>query len=107
MNYSKVHFKKTLLIILLTITGLAAGAVVAEEGYQLAKKLRQEGKILPLEKILAIARTQKPGEVLETEFEKKDGHYLYEVEILDAKGQVWELKLNAKTGQIIKIELDD
>ena len=81
--------------------------VVAEEDYQLAKKLREKGEILPLEKILAYARAKKPGEVLETEFENKHGRYIYEVEILDSKGQVWELKLDAKTGQLIKIEMDD
>ncbi|WP_235272703.1 PepSY domain-containing protein [Methylotenera versatilis] len=79
----------------------------AEEDYQLAKKLRQQGEILPLEKILAFARAKKNGEVLETEFEKKGGRYIYEVEILDIQGQVWELKLDAKTGQLIKIEIDD
>ena len=81
--------------------------VVAEEDYQLAKKLRDKGEILPLEKILDYARAKKPGEVLETEFETKHGRYIYEVEILDIQGQVWELKLDAKTGKLIKIEIDD
>ncbi|WP_232415407.1 MULTISPECIES: PepSY domain-containing protein [Methylotenera] len=86
---------------------LGVTSVFAEEDYQLAKKLREKGEILPLERILTFARAKKAGEVLETEFEKKNGRYIYEVEILDAKGQVWELKLDAKTGQLIKIEIDD
>jgi uncharacterized membrane protein YkoI len=82
-------------------------SIVAEEDYELARKLSQQGQILSLEKILVFARAQKKGEVLDTELEKKHGRYLYEVEILDVKGQVWEVKLDAKTGQLIKIELDD
>jgi uncharacterized membrane protein YkoI len=86
---------------------LNSTSIVAEEDYELARKLSQQGHILPLEKILTFARAQKKGEVLDTELEKKHGRYLYEVEILDVKGQVWEVKLDAKTGQLIKLELDD
>lgn len=81
--------------------------VVADEDYTLAKKLRDSGQILSLEKIVERARAEKPGEVLETELETKHGRYIYEIEILDAKGQVWELKLDAKTGTLVKIERDD
>ena len=107
MLFLKLRCKYVLLVFLLSGNLLSVTSVVAEEDYQLAKKLREKGEILPLEKILAFARAKKAGEVLETEFEKKDGRYIYEVEILDVKGQVWELKLDAKTGQLIKIEMDD
>jgi len=45
--------------------------------------------------------------VLETELEHKKGMYIYEVELLDAHSQVWEIKLDAKTGKLIKMELED
>lgn len=74
-----------------------------------ARKLQAAGEILSLEKIAEIARTIKPGDILETELERsrKSGIYIYEIEILDAKGVVWELDINAKTGELIKIEIDD
>lgn len=74
-----------------------------------ARKLQASGEILPLEKITEIARSIKPGDILETELERsrKSGIYIYELEILDAKGVVWELDINAKTGELIKIEIDD
>ena len=105
MNLKQPQIKY--LIAILFITVLGNRAVFAEEDYQLARKLRQLGEILPLEKIVAFAKAKKRGEVLETELERKNGYYLYEVEILDTSGQVWELKLNAKTGQVLKVELDD
>lgn len=72
-----------------------------------ARKLRESGHILSLERIIAIAKSIKSGNILETELERKGGEYRYEVELLDAKGQVWELKLDAKTGKLIKLESED
>ena len=72
-----------------------------------ARKLREAGEILPLEKIAERARTTKPGQILGTELDYKKGRYVYEVEILDEHGQVWEIKLDAKTGTLIKMEVDN
>jgi uncharacterized membrane protein YkoI len=72
-----------------------------------AARLSKAGEILSLEKIVERAHAEKPGQVLETELERKHGRYVYEVEILDDKGQVWELKLDAKTGNLIKSKRDD
>ncbi|WP_232410876.1 PepSY domain-containing protein [Methylophilus sp. 5] len=72
-----------------------------------ASRLSAKGDILSLEKISQKAKSYQPGEILEVELEKKHGRYVYEVEILDAKSQVWELKLDAKSGQLLKMEQDD
>lgn len=72
-----------------------------------AGRLSAKGEILSLEKISQKARAYKPGEILEVELEKKHGRYVYEIDILDAGSQVWELKLDAKTGQLLKMEQDD
>lgn len=52
-------------------------------GYSEARALREAGKILPLEVIIDKAKRFKPGKVIETELEKDDGIYVYEIEILD------------------------
>lgn len=75
-----------------------------KERQQTIRQMRESGEILPLEKIFAAAKAIKPGEILETELEQRQGMTIYEVEILDAAGQVWELKLDAKTGKLIKLE---
>ncbi len=82
-------------------------AIAAEINQADARKLSQSGDILSLEKIIASAKSIKPGKVLETELEREYGKYVYEVELLDAHGQVWELKLDAKTGKLIKLESED
>ena len=72
-----------------------------------ARKLRESGEILSLEQIVERARAAKGGEVIETELERKQGRYVYEVEILDSAGRVWEVELDAKTGELLEVEQDD
>ncbi|MBU3736377.1 MAG: peptidase M4 [Methylobacterium sp.] len=99
--------------ILAIVTMAALGAAIlsvpvrAGEDTAAIRKLQASGKILSLEKISAAAKAIKPGDILETELESKQGNYVYEVEILDAAGQVWELKLDAATGKLIKMESED
>lgn len=79
----------------------------ADADHVAARRLSETGEILPLEKIAERARAEKPGEILETELKQKHGKYVYEVEILDAGGHVWELKLDARSGALIKLEKED
>jgi uncharacterized membrane protein YkoI len=62
--------------------------------------------ILPLVRILAIARARAPGEVIEVELDEEDGRPEYEVKILTADGRSIEMKIDAVTGTIRKSEED-
>jgi len=106
--------KLSIFVLFITACVLLVGVLIvtnntakADINQQTARQLLSAGKILPLEKITKLAKEIKPGEVLETELERKKGIYIYEVELLDANSQVWELKLDAKTGKLIKMELED
>ena len=72
-----------------------------------AKILRQQGVILPLEQILQAAQKLHPGRVIEVDLEKKKHLYIYEIEIADNDGQVWELKFNASDATLLSQERDD
>jgi|UniRef100_UPI00403F0569 uncharacterized membrane protein YkoI len=100
--------RRVLLALLIMSTTLAC-LPQADSGESPANagRLSAKGEILSLEKISQKARAYKPGEILEVELEKKHGRYVYEIDILDAGSQVWELKLDAKTGQLLKMEQDD
>jgi uncharacterized membrane protein YkoI len=80
---------------------------MADTDYNQAKKLRDAGEILPLEKILNKLSTKYPGRILEVELEIEDALPLYEIDIIDSKGQVWELIVDARTGEVIQRKLDD
>ncbi len=105
MGRSGLRIGTAMLAGLLFFAGIAP--VKAEDDHVTARKLRESGQILPLEQILDRARARKPGQVLETELERKRNVYVYEVEILDAEGWVWELKFDARTGELIELERDD
>jgi uncharacterized membrane protein YkoI len=92
----------SLLVLLLAQAGASAG-----ERPETIRQLKEAGEILSLEKIAERANAIKPGEILETELERKRNGYIYEVEILDSGGRVWELKLDAKSGKMIKMEQED
>jgi len=82
-------------------------SVLADDvNQQTARKLVSSGQILSLEEIHKKALLIKSGRIIETELERKKGRFVYEVELVDDKGLVWEIKLDAKTGQLIKLELD-
>lgn len=70
--------------------------------HEQARSLQQQGDILPLDSILSSARHHQDGRVLETELEQRGGSYVYKVELLDRQGQVWEMTLDARTGELIR-----
>ena len=84
-----------------------SSVIFADDDHDLAKQLRESGDILPLEQLLKIVQTYHPGRLIEIELEKKYSYFIYEVEILDKNGQVWEMKLDAKTGELINMEKED
>ncbi|MGD8547518.1 MAG: PepSY domain-containing protein [Thiohalophilus sp.] len=72
-----------------------------------AKELREQGKILPLKEILDRVGKEYPGQVIETELDREDGNYIYELEILTDKDKVIELEVDAASGKILKTEKED
>ena len=95
--------RKKILTMLVAVVLLAgAGAGFAFEDHDEAKKLKDAGAILPLEQVLAQARRDRPGRVVETELEKKDKRYVYEIKIVDEQGVVHKLKYDAASGELLK-----
>ncbi|HAO24626.1 MULTISPECIES: PepSY domain-containing protein [unclassified Methylophaga] len=93
---------------LLMMTAFISGPVVADDvSHSEARMLRESGKILPLETIIEKAKAYRKGEVIDTELERDDGMLVYEIEILDEQGRVWELEFDATNGDLLELELDD
>lgn len=92
-----------LLIVLLLVVGPAG----ADDDHLEARELVRSGTILPLEQILERSQAAHPGRVLEVELESKRGRHVYEIELLDAEGRVWELYYDAATGELLKRKQED
>ncbi|KHL26596.1 hypothetical protein PK98_09555 [Croceibacterium mercuriale] len=64
------------------------------------------GQVLPLPRILALARTRVPGDMLKVELEEEDGRIAYEIKILTPAGRIREVTLDARTGRVLEVEDD-
>jgi len=85
----------------------AAPAAASELGAAAARELQRQGLILPLEDILRRVRGHRSGRLLDVELEREGGRYIYELELLDDAGRVWELQLDAGDGALIELEQED
>jgi uncharacterized membrane protein YkoI len=89
---------KTLAIVLLLILYFVSGNLYAR--HDIAIQLESDGKVLALEKIVTKARLIHEGRVIEAEISTENNRYVYDVEILDEDGVLWDLKFNAKDGEL-------
>lgn len=104
MTPSRSFFPLAGLLMLLVTPGKS---LQADEDAARARMLQQRGDILPLEQVIQSAMAVKPGQILETELDEEDDRYVYELEILDDRGQVWELELDASTAELLELESED
>ena len=82
-------------------------SLYADDDHEDAKRLVESGEILALEDVLKNARKIQPGKILEVELETKKGKKIYEIELLNSDGIVFELKFDAKTGNHLSTEKED
>ena len=80
------------------------------EGPTLADRIAQ-GPIpveqaLPIAKLLERLKTQVPGEVVGIEFEREHGRWVYEFKVIDSKGRLLEVYVDAHTGEVLSMEED-
>jgi uncharacterized membrane protein YkoI len=93
--------------LILAVALLAPSLAFAGEGHDKAKQLKDAGEILPLETVIKTATSNKPGRVIEAELKSSRGGYVYEIELVDKSGVVWELKYDAKTGKLLSTKEED
>ena len=62
----------------------------------------QKGEILPLGRVIANLHDAIPGEISGVELENENGMWIYEFKVISPKGRMLEVRVNAKTGQVIR-----
>lgn len=95
------------LLLVVSLSLAVAASALAGEDHERVRQLMEEGRILPLEQILDQARSRHAGQLLEAELERDDKRYVYEIEIVDREGVVWDLEFDAATGKLIEEKRDD
>lgn len=61
---------------------------------------------LSIEQAMEIAVARVPGEVVKAELEYEDGALVFEIDIRTNQGVKYEVKVDAVSGQILKVKLD-
>lgn len=81
-----------------------AGSIISQER---ARALLDSGSVLSLADIRAMNAESLKGKLLDIEFEEEDGQFIYEFEILGGDGVVREFYLDATSGEIFDISIED
>ncbi len=74
--------------------------------YDRARRAVDRGEALPIEKLLERLQAQVPGEVIGIEFERKHGRWMYEFKVIDGRGRLLEVYVDAHTGELLSMEED-
>jgi uncharacterized membrane protein YkoI len=86
------------------MNGTTGAVIESEEG-------DDEGPALTAQTTMAAAvstaRNAKPGYVTEAELENEDGTLTWGVEVIAADGKLWEVEMNANTGAVTSVALED
>ncbi len=69
-----------------------------------AREALRDGRVLPLETIVAKVARDFPGDILDVEFEEEHGRVIYEVKTITKDGRILELEYDAATGALLETE---
>ncbi|KAF1027033.1 MAG: hypothetical protein GAK37_02514 [Pseudomonas sp.] len=93
--------------ITITPLTLAAGFAQADVRPDKIQGLLKSGAIMDFEKLNAIALAKHPGAtIVDTELDDKAGRLVYETELRDTSNVKWDVKLDAKTGEVLQNQQD-
>ncbi len=65
-----------------------------------ARRAVEAGEIRPLADILNLVKGKLPGEVVGVKLEREAGTWSYEFRVVDDKGRVFEIHVDARSGEI-------
>lgn len=105
---TKSQKRLSYVLIFVGCTALAVSTLLrADESLsaQEIRQLSQQGQIKPLLQILQQHTFE--GTLLDVELEREHGRLIYELEFLNAQGEVWEYELDAATGLLLSRELEE
>jgi uncharacterized membrane protein YkoI len=89
---------------LLTATPAAVARDRDEGAPEDVRRAVEASEIKSLADILAAIRSKLPGEVAGVEIEQEHGRWLYEFRVIDSKGRLYEVYVDARSGKIEKIK---
>lgn len=77
-----------------------------DDDHDRARRAVEEGDVLPLARILDILRGELGGELVDVEFEEKEGRFVYELKVVTPSGRLTEIDVDAANAKVLKREDD-
>lgn len=85
---------------------LATSAAQADKEIKLnsneARELVSRGEIVSLDEIMRLNEAEFDGRIIEIELERKDAGYVYEIKLLRRDGRKAKLKIDGRSGTLIR-----
>ncbi len=96
--------RMTAAVLLSVLCLCAVGPTRADDrdDHERARDAMTSGEIRPLAEILSEVERHYVGRVIQTELERDDGRWVYELKLLPASGRVYQLKIDAGTGKVMR-----
>ncbi|MCA6216875.1 PepSY domain-containing protein [Ideonella sp. B7] len=74
------------------------------DDHELARQALERGQVLPLRTVLERVEREYQGQVLKVEFEHDDGHFIYEIRLLQRDDRMVKLKVDAVDGRVLQVK---
>jgi uncharacterized membrane protein YkoI len=79
---------------------VASGAPALARDHDEARRAVEAGEIRPLAEILNTVKGKLPGDVVGVKLEREAGAWIYEFRVVDVKGRVFEIHVDAKSCEV-------
>ena len=77
---------------------------VASDDHDAAREAVRQQQVIPLAEIIPVILNEFDARLLEAEFEREHGTYVYELELITGTGRMIEVMVDATTGEILEVE---
>ena len=67
----------------------------------------KDGKVIPFKSLMQRYETRLDGRLLDLEVESENGRIIYELEIMRPDSVVYEIKIDAQSGEWLEEEVED
>jgi uncharacterized membrane protein YkoI len=82
---------------------LTAGQAGARD-QDAVRRAVEAGEIRPLTDILDGVRSKLSGEIVGVKAERENGHWFYEIRLVDSQGRLFEVYVDARSGEIKRMK---
>lgn len=66
-----------------------------------------ESVVVTIDQAISIANNEVTGTVVSSELESENGSLVWEVEVVDTSNKRFEIEIDASTGDVLEVEIED